>query len=362
MNEKIKVAIFPYNPNYIPVLKNKNLLRDIEICHLLSPSGFGLTGKDGYIYDDTSGYKIQDGFSKKILEEIDCVWLTETIDDFKDEDISYLLENISKYEKGVILSKSNSVVEELCEKLNIELTNPDTYVKEYGMLKSEDFRQGFKFKKFETPVITVLGASENTQKFDLQLYLRNKFTEHGYKVSQVGTKSFCEFLGFHSLPAYFYDDDAITRNNVIDFNNYLHEINQNEKPDVIIVGIPEGIFELNSTHTFNFGTKAYEMCNAFTSDYSILSIFDGTYNDDFYEQMEAVCKYKLNVDLDAFFVSNYGIVTNSIDTQTLAYTYVTDRENGSDDYTVFNATSLNGDEIFEDVVDKLSLYGTFKSM
>lgn len=33
-----------------------------------------------------------------------------------------------------------------------------------------------------------MGIGQNVQKFDLQLYLRSRFIDKGYKVSQIGTK------------------------------------------------------------------------------------------------------------------------------------------------------------------------------
>lgn len=357
MSKKTKVAIFPYNASYIPVVKHKDLLKNIEITHLVSPIGFGLVGKDGYIYQDGSGYTIVDEFSNEVLENIDSIWLVETVCDFGDEDLTTLIENIAKYKKSIILSREDDRIRFLCDKNKVELiTNKNE------MVKNEEFRNSVKLKKIATPIITILGACENVQKFDIQLYLRNKFLENGYKVSQVGTKSYCEMFGFNSLPAYFYDDIITKRNNILNFNNFLYELDKKEKPDVIIVGVPEGIFPLSFKHTFNFGTKAYEMCNAFYSDYSILAVFDNEYNDSFYEEMKAVCKYKLNIELDSFFVSNNGIVTNSLDTDVLSYTYVLNRENTSEVNTIFNAITLNSDEIFEDVIDKLELYGTFKSI
>lgn len=40
----------------------------------------------------------------------------------------------------------------------------------------------------DIPVVAVMGIGQNVQKFDLQLYLRSRFIDKGYKVSQIGTK------------------------------------------------------------------------------------------------------------------------------------------------------------------------------
>ncbi len=365
MIKKLKVAVFPYESEFIPVLKNRHMLLDIEITYLISPHGFGLTNKDGYIHEDNkSGFVIQDGLSKEVIENIDAVWLTEAICKMNEKDFTYILEEICHCNKKIISTLNNykDIIEKVCKKNNVELISAENYSEKYNLLNSKIITKKLELKKVNTPVITVLGISKFNQKFDLQLYLRNNFIKNGYKVSQIGTKSFCEALGFHSLPNYLIEDNFTPTDIILNFNNFVKEIEKKENPDVIIIGIPDGIFPLNTKHHFNFGIHAFEICNAVESDFTILSLFDGSYNDKFYKELETMCRYKFNTDIDAFFVSNYGIVSNSLDEINLSYTYAKNTFNESKKYKVFNSNALNDKNIFNYVIQKLSLYSSFKAI
>lgn len=48
-----------------------------------------------------------------------------------------------------------------------------------------------------------MGIGQNVQKFDLQLYLRSRFIDKGYKVSQIGTKKISGLFGLHPLPDFY---------------------------------------------------------------------------------------------------------------------------------------------------------------
>ena len=95
-----------------------------------------------------------------------------------------------------------------------------------------------------------------------------------------------------------------------------------EKPDIIIIGVPEPILPLNKKHLFSFGIRAYEIYQAVDVDYCILNLLSGEYSDQFETEMKNVCKYRYNVDIDDFFVSNFSIVSNSLYSSELKYVYV----------------------------------------
>lgn len=48
----------------------------------------------------------------------------------------------------------------------------------------------------------------------------------------------------------------------------------------------------------------------------------GNSGDQFETEMKNVCKYRYNVDIDDFFVSNFSIVSNSLYSSELKYVYV----------------------------------------
>lgn len=72
----MKWLIYPYTPKSIPIIKNKSLLKCGEVVQVSAPLGFGLEGKNGYIWgNEKSEYIIRN----KIEQEIDGIWITPEI-------------------------------------------------------------------------------------------------------------------------------------------------------------------------------------------------------------------------------------------------------------------------------------------
>ena len=167
-------------------------------------------------------------------------------------------------------------------------------------------------QEIEVPIISVMGVGYNVSKFDVQLYLREMFLKKGYKVAQIGTKKISNIMGFYSIPDFMYNNRFSGEETILRFNEFVKKVEDKEKPDIIIIGVPEPILPLNKKHLFSFGIRAYEIYQAVDVDYCILNLLSGEYSDQFETEMKNVCKYRYNVDIDDFFVSNFSIVSNSL--------------------------------------------------
>ena len=177
-------------------------------------------------------------------------------------------------------------------------------------------------QEIEVPIISVMGVGYNVSKFDVQLYLREMFLKKGYKVAQIGTKKISNIMGFYSIPDFMYNNRFSGEETILRFNEFVKKVEDKEKPDIIIIGVPEPILPLNKKHLFSFGIRAYEIYQAVDVDYCILNLLSGEYSDQFETEMKNVCKYRYNVDIDDFFVSNFSIVSNSLYSSELKYVYV----------------------------------------
>ena len=176
-------------------------------------------------------------------------------------------------------------------------------------------------QEIEVPIISVMGVGYNVSKFDVQLYLREMFLKKGYKVAQIGTKKISNIMGFYSIPDFMYNNRFSGEETILRFNEFVKKVEDKEKPDIIIIGVPEPILPLNKKHLFSFGIRAYEIYQAVDVDYCILNLLSGEYSDQFETEMKNVCKYRYNVDIDDFFVSNFSIVSNSLYSSELKYVY-----------------------------------------
>ena len=133
-------------------------------------------------------------------------------------------------------------------------------------------------QEIEVPIISVMGVGYNVSKFDVQLYLREMFLKKGYKVAQIGTKKISNIMGFYSIPDFMYNNRFSGEETILRFNEFVKKVEDKEKPDIIIIGVPEPILPLNKKHLFSFGIRAYEIYQAVDVDYCILNLLSGEYS------------------------------------------------------------------------------------
>ena len=72
---KNRLLIYPYDLQFCPIVRHKKLLEDYEIMALVSPRGWGLTGKDGGSADNGGelGINVSSDFENNLV-------LCDTID------------------------------------------------------------------------------------------------------------------------------------------------------------------------------------------------------------------------------------------------------------------------------------------
>jgi peptide maturation system protein (TIGR04066 family) len=307
MYEMEKVLVYPYDIEFSPILRHSKLLSMYNIVALASPNGWGFNGKDAAFVDggDKLNININNDF-EGLLPLCDAVLFTEAERPL-DFDKSILPKVIKAAEQGKnilyfrkIEEESRKTLEELCKKNNVSFKSCYDFENTYSGHELDYF----KLQKINTPVIFVAGLYEKTQKFEIQLSLREIFSSLGYKVSQVGSRNYCELLGFHSFPKFMYSPSKTEDKKILTFNHFLKDMENMEKPDVIIVGIPGDIMRLNDNFTGRFGTMAYEVAQAVTPDAAIVSTLYENFEPEYFERIATSIKYKLGFDISCFNLSN----------------------------------------------------------
>lgn len=224
---KRKAIIFPYNAECASLVRNRELLLNHEIVACVSPIGYGLQGKDAaYAYGgENTGIVISD---KKISEiNFDDLLVCESSSDF-DTFIMPQVKLAAECGKNVIFlynisQQQKKEAEETCKKKNVKcvvLTN-----------RRMDTDKLFEHEiiPLSVPVVFVASVIENTNKFDVQLGLRKFLQEEGYKVSQIGTKEYCELFGFHAIPEFMYANQLSEADKIVWFNRICKSIELQEK-------------------------------------------------------------------------------------------------------------------------------------
>lgn len=367
MENKYKTMIYPFDIESIPLLRHSNLIDNIEFTHVVSPNGWGISGKDVACEDGGQpvGITIDSDFTKS-LEDCDTVLLS---------DYSRKM-NLNKFIYPKIIKAAESSKNIICTiKLDDEIINEvsricnknNTFFKYFNKKcnnivnpESEEIYQ------INTPVIFVAGLGERTHKFEIQLNLREDLTKMGYKVSQVGTRNYCELMNFHSFPQFMYSKAITEWEKIILFNYYIKSIEIREEPDVIIIGIPGGTMPFNYEFTNKFGILAYEVSQAIAPDAVVLSTLYNNVSSDFFELISKSYKYKFGYSVDCYNISNVSLnipasrTVESLQYITMDWKFINEKKKiySKAEKPVYNILDKNDTgKLSEFLINKLQEYG-----
>jgi len=375
MNKIERLGVFPYDMHFTPLLRHRSMLAGYQISGICSPGGWGLCGKDAGDADGGDPLLLNvDSDFDKLLDSCETVLFTQSNikPDVKKMLYHRLLSAIDRG-KNIIctIDLEDGLISEISERCKLR----DVYFKYISKstftLDIDADIEAFGLCKIHTPVVYVLGVGENTHKFEIQLSLREKLTCMGYKVSQIGSRNYCELLGFHSFPSFMLDCHITETAKVILFNHFIRKIEMDESPDIIIVGIPGGIMAFNDTLTNRFGILAYEVSQAVEPDAAVFSLLYDDFKPIYFTQLATSLKHRLACDVSCYNISDIRFDWAKASTNgSMHYITVDSRlvdqkkENFRClDIPVYNILNCSdADNMAECIVNKLSYYNEVKSV
>lgn len=337
-----RALMYPYDISLLHMIMHK--FPDFEIIEVASPNGWGYVGKDA-----GSKIGIETGIIVKHEQEIE----------FNQIEKLFLMPSIISLD-----DKCFRTIIDKAKSLNIEIIDMRNNGNDV-CLKRDDKLYGTEIKKIDKPVVLVIGTGDRTNKFDIQLIVRECFQKKGYTVSQIGTKGYCEYLGFHSFPNFMYSNLQVT-DRILGFNHYIYELSKSENADVIIIGVPGGLMPYSEKYNNDFGYLNFMVSNAVVPDYVVLATTYVDYNRDYINAIVDSLRYKYEYDVDAVFIVNSSInwdVTESLDT----LTYVTLDKNFIDEevrkcnaYSVYDSDSIK--QFSEQLINTLVGYDNYPTL
>jgi len=311
MSKKENVIVFPYDSHFTPLLRYKNFSDSYNVVCLSSFPGWGLCGKDaGYADGGCEINLIVENRFEECFEICNTVIFTESDNYIEHESVVNKMFTAVEAGKNVIsLIQLGGRLEEI----ETHCKNRNVYFKYYRKNKSNHHYLQSKIGKegglleINTPIIAVIGISENTHKFALQLELKNHLNTVGYNALLVGSRPYCEFLGYNSFPEFMSDSSISESDKIYLLNRYIKEIEMEEKPDVIIIGVPGGIIPYNNRISNNFGITAFEVFQSVMPDLSVLSIFHEIYMPEYFKFISDVVKHRFGFNIDVLNIANRQI-------------------------------------------------------
>lgn len=315
--DKKMAAVFPYDMEFEPVLRHSALTDMVSVEYLLAPEGCiaqkQVGGADGI-------YTVKEQLTAGEMEQVELLWLTDSFYQVSEEAVLQKVKEFAGGGKDILLGRSVEdglcqQISSICQSAGVGLLAPSSFMKEYHSVGEEIMKEWEEYgesiplsvRQIRTPVIVVLGDGELCDKFEIQLMLRERMMQMGYQVCSISSRTGCEASGVYSHPAFMNEKRLSETEKIVYYNNYIKKLEKLEHPDVFILGIPGGMLPLSKKKYGDFGVRAYEIFQAVTPDFLVLSLHMGEYNRKYLEEMKRLFQYRFSTDIDCFFISSCGI-------------------------------------------------------
>lgn len=261
-----KLLLFPYHPDI-----------DLFVEYALSLKQTQIVGVCSF-KEDAAAVKVLNeklggtGDFDEMLEACDRVLLLENYRRFRTEKYYEIME------KTMAAGREVMVVPQLEQELELNpykgrytiLQNmPNLDVPELEKLKYLERKR----YQIEAPVIGVFGLGKNCGKFENQLRLKNVLDREGYDVVWISSNPLGALFGGCTMPNFLYDEERSFEEKVFAFNEFLYRINFVKKPDLFVVGVPEGISEFDRYEYHHFAEYPLVIGSAASVDGAVLCTY-----------------------------------------------------------------------------------------
>ncbi len=302
-----KLLLYPFHAELSPICRFADCLPEYDGVLAVAPKGFGIHHWDAGNVDGgmPCGIVVADDFTSS-LANAQAVFFDYASSSFLSPE--HYLKKIHQAldcEKPVLISRDlfqfigEAASDELAGRVRV-IERPDEQI---------SLRQEENIYELPVPCISVLGAGDQTNKFDLQLGLRRYFTNAGYKVYQLGTKEYASLFGFDPLPRFLFEPGN-QREKILRLNHLIYDRALAEHAVLVIIGCPGGIMRHDPFEFNEYGEMAFLIGNALRADVSVLSLYGIVYTDEALSTLRELCKYRVNAPVSRFNLACKNIAIN----------------------------------------------------
>ncbi len=241
-----RAVLYPFGKEMHALVRFADLL-PFRIAGIADPAGRGLAGKDaGETLGSTAcGLRIAPRLETVcrnadtlILGHVDQLGRLQRRDLLRESIALALERRMHVFSFGPVPKTNYGDLHEKAQAHGLHLRYPDVPVEEV----EQTLARAPAAPRVEVPVLGVFGTSSSQGKFTVQLILRRKLLERGYKVGQLGTEPHAELFGMDLVFPSGYDSPLVLR--LQDYAPYLdaklRELCQLKQPDLIVVGAQSG--------------------------------------------------------------------------------------------------------------------------
>ena len=262
-----KAALYPYNKEMHALMRGRDLL-GFEIVGIGDPIGKGLTGKDAgkAIGLPPVGFQVAprlaaalQGADTLILGYVDELSRIRRKDVLREAVQMALDQGVHVFSLLALPRERYADLYEQAEAKGLRLYYPALAAKD----AQQTLASASQCPQVDVPVVAVLGTSSQQGKFTLQLALRRRLMELGYRVGQIGTEHHAALFGMDCAFPMGY---AVSIEMPLDYyapylDAKMRQINQRKRPHLILVGSQSGTvpYNVSAPENHTLSTVAFLM-------------------------------------------------------------------------------------------------------
>ena len=240
----------------------------------------------------------------------------------------YDINDVVNQQKEVLitpLAKTQLNLESFTGKYQILETLPE----DFGSIESEYnetriFDLGPYKYDIDTPIMAVFGLGKHCDKFETQLLIKESLSED-YNATILCSNALGSLFGCYTLPSFLFGDIPF-QEKIIKFNYYVNEILQNSDPDLMIIGVPEGIAPFKSKEFHHFAEYPLVISNAVSIDIATLCTYfmSDLRIETSLKHLRDFCKNKFNIPIGAFSMSRTRFEIPNEEHEKIFYDFLND--------------------------------------
>lgn len=299
-----KVTIYPFCPELLPAVKMfEEFQNEYAIKYLVSPNGFGYTGKDaGYVCNQKNiGIKVLNNIPFDVMDWDTLILYIPVLKrgDFFEKDILRQAAISGRHTICVCTAK-----EILSEEIVKELQNYSESIEVicYPQLQVENGDQ--RLHEPEVPVALVGGILEEADCFETFLRLAEKMQKERWNIVAFSKHPIGSLFGFYSLEHIWNCNAYSETEKVLRVNYYINDVIKKSGASMVLIEAPDALMRYNDFTINNFGIRTYMLCQTVTPDYFIGCIPFDLVDKNMVGMLNKNFEYRLGRGFDAMHISN----------------------------------------------------------
>lgn len=292
------ILVYPVDRGILSVIKSTENYLNINISQLVSLESWGHNGE---CYSCARGMvEISHDFHEG-LNHCTTVWI---VDSWNDLDFYKYIEPKIRLAvnngKRIICSRYLTTLEKTV------LSDIEIFYVEYSSINSL-INNDSRVYEIRTPVIFVMSTTEFCNQFFIETAIYAELRNRGYNTLLISSQKEGVLFGGCSVPDFMFNNDYPENKKIIGFNHYTYSLEIEQKPDVIVIGVPGAAMPYNHQYVSDFGVIAYEISEAVKPDFSVLSHPCMPYYDTFFKGIDKCLQGRLGVSIDIHSLSPYAL-------------------------------------------------------